>query len=54
MSARSPELPPPRRCGSSLSTNIVEASCKALLEVINRIEQSQGGARAALAAKSAV
>jgi 2-isopropylmalate synthase len=53
--------------GSSLSTNIVEASCKALLEVINRIEQSlQGGARAqareaamlrdsaALAAKSAV
>ena len=53
--------------GSSLSTNIVEASCKALLEVINRIEQSQqGGARAqareaalardgaALAAKTAV
>ena len=45
--------------GSSLSTNIVEASCKALLEVINRIEQSQGGARAqareaALTAKSAL
>ncbi len=44
--------------GSSLSTNIVEASCKALLEVINRIEQSQaGGARAAAreaAAKTAV
>ena len=43
--------------GSSLSTNIVEASCKALLEVINRIEQSQaGGARAAarIDAKTAV
>jgi 2-isopropylmalate synthase len=34
--------------GSSVSTDIIEASCKALLEVINRIEQSQlGGARAA-------
>ena len=47
--------------GSSVSTDIVEASCKALLEVINRIEQSQlGGARlaareaATLAAKTAV
>jgi len=47
--------------GSSVSTDIIEASCKALLEVINRIEQSQaGGARlaareaAVLAAKSAV
>jgi 2-isopropylmalate synthase len=46
--------------GSSLSTNIVEASCKALLEVINRIEQSQGGGaraqarEAALTAKSAL
>ena len=39
--------------GSSLSTNIVEASCKALLEVINRIEQSQGGARAASQANNA-
>ena len=45
--------------GSSVSTDIIEASCKALLEVINRIEQSQqGGLRlaareaAALAAKS--
>jgi len=38
--------------GSSVSTDIIEASCKALLEVINRIEQSQqGGAR--LAAREA-
>jgi hypothetical protein len=30
-----------------VSTDIIEASCKALLEVVNRIEQSQqGGARA--------
>ncbi len=47
--------------GSSVSTDIIEASCKALLEVINRIEHSQqGGARAAVkreptvAAKSAL
>jgi 2-isopropylmalate synthase len=34
--------------GSSVSTDIIEASCKALLEVVNRIEQSQqGGLRAA-------
>ena len=34
--------------GSSVSTDIIEASCKALLEVINRIVQSQqGGARLA-------
>ena len=34
--------------GSSVSTDIIEASCKALLEVLNRIEQSnQGGARSA-------
>jgi 2-isopropylmalate synthase len=26
--------------GSGVSTNVVEASCTALLEVINRIEQS--------------
>ena len=32
--------------GSSVSTDIIEASCKALLEVVNRIEQSQLGARA--------
>jgi 2-isopropylmalate synthase len=33
--------------GSSVSTDIIEASCKALLEVVNRIEQSsQSGARA--------
>jgi 2-isopropylmalate synthase len=32
--------------GSSVSTDIIEASCKALLEVLNRIEQSQLGARA--------
>ena len=39
--------------GSSVSTDIIEASCKALLEVVNRIEQSQqGGAR--LAAREAV
>jgi 2-isopropylmalate synthase len=38
--------------GSSVSTDIIEASCKALLEVINRIVQSQqGGAR--LAAREA-
>jgi hypothetical protein len=36
-----------------VSTDIIEASCKALLEVVNRIEQSQqGGAR--LAAREAV
>ncbi len=47
--------------GSSVSTDIIEASCKALLEVINRIVQSQqGGARlasleaAALAGNTAV
>ncbi|MDE2220827.1 MAG: 2-isopropylmalate synthase, partial [Gammaproteobacteria bacterium] len=48
--------------GSSVSTDIIEASCKALLEVVNRIEQSQqGGARlasreaaSAAAAKTAV
>jgi 2-isopropylmalate synthase len=32
--------------GSSVSTDIVEASCRALLEVINRIELSQAGAAA--------
>ena len=31
--------------GSSLSTNIVESSSKAFLEVVNRIELSQAGAR---------
>jgi 2-isopropylmalate synthase len=47
--------------GSSVSTDIIEASCKALLEVVNRIEQSQqGGGRqpakrdAAAAVKSAL
>jgi 2-isopropylmalate synthase len=40
--------------GSGVSTNVVEASCTALLEVINRIELSQrGGARAALRAAAA-
>ncbi len=35
--------------GSSVSTDIIEASCKALLEVINRIEHSQqGNARASV------
>jgi 2-isopropylmalate synthase len=32
--------------GSSVSTDIVEAGCRALLEVINRIELSQAGAAA--------
>jgi hypothetical protein len=31
--------------GSSVSTNIVESSTKAFLEVINRIELAQSGAR---------
>jgi 2-isopropylmalate synthase len=31
--------------GSSVSTNIVESSTKAFLEVINRIELSQAGTR---------
>ena len=34
--------------GAGVSTNVVEASCLALLDVINRIEQSQQrGARSA-------
>jgi 2-isopropylmalate synthase len=41
--------------GSSVSTNIIEASCKALLEVLNRIEQTQlGSARSAAAASKSV
>ncbi|HLQ12148.1 MAG TPA: 2-isopropylmalate synthase [Steroidobacteraceae bacterium] len=41
--------------GSSVSTDIIEASCKALLEVINRILQSQqGGARLASAEAAAL
>jgi 2-isopropylmalate synthase len=32
--------------GSSVSTNIVESSTRAFLEVINRIELSQAGTRA--------
>jgi 2-isopropylmalate synthase len=41
--------------GSSVSTDIIEASCKALLEVVNRIEQSQhGGARAAAMREAAM
>ena len=45
--------------GRAVSTDIIEASCKALLEVVNRIEHSQqGGARtikreAAASAKTA-
>ena len=31
--------------GSSVSTNIIESSTKAFLEVINRIELSQAGTR---------
>jgi hypothetical protein len=32
--------------GSSVSTNIIESSTKAFLEVINRVELSQAGSRA--------
>ena len=39
--------------GSSVSTNVVEASSKALLEVINRIEQSQRNANRAPARAAA-
>jgi 2-isopropylmalate synthase len=39
--------------GSSVSTNVVEASSKALLEVINRIEQSQRNATRAPARAAA-
>ena len=31
--------------GASVSTNIVESGTRAFLEVINRIEQAQAGAR---------
>jgi 2-isopropylmalate synthase len=39
--------------GSSVSTNIVEAASRALLEVMNRIEQSQRGGQRPGAARSA-
>jgi 2-isopropylmalate synthase len=39
--------------GSSVSTNIVEAACRALLEVMNRIELSQRGGQRAGAARTA-